>query len=223
MRSCSKTCLELKPDFDKVQSFMQTNQRELAAQLYFHAVMPLCPPLLRLWLTQDFPDPRRWLAARTTYTETTALWSIAGYVIGLGDRHNDNILIQRSGAVSHIDFDCIFEKGTILPTPEVRVMGKNENQRVPFRLTPNIIDAFGVSGVEGTFRCTCEIAMRCMRENRDLVMSVLESLLYISCFIHIMHCFLTARPADGLEDLHLLLAGKLWQRRLLHRAEGRRE
>ena len=74
---------------------MQTNQRELAAQLYFHAVMPLCPPLLRLWLTQDFPDPRRWLAARTTYTETTALWSIAGYVIGLGDRHNDNILIQR--------------------------------------------------------------------------------------------------------------------------------
>ena len=56
MRSCSKTCLELKPDFDKVQSLMQTNQRELAAQLYFHAVMPLCPPLLRLWLTQDFPD-----------------------------------------------------------------------------------------------------------------------------------------------------------------------
>ncbi|KNB43232.1 phosphatidylinositol kinase [Blastocystis sp. subtype 4] len=86
------------------------------------------------------------------------------------DRHSDNILLQRNGAVSHIDFDCIFEKGTVLPTPE----------RVPFRLTPNIIDAFGVSGVEGTFRCTCEIAMRCMRENRDLVMSVLESLLYIS-------------------------------------------
>ena len=40
-------------------------------------------------------------------------------MIGLGDRHNDNILIQRNGAVSHIDFDCLFEKGTILPIPEV--------------------------------------------------------------------------------------------------------
>ena len=44
-------------------------------------------------------------------------------MIGLGDRHNDNILIQKNGAVSHIDFDCIFEKGTILPIPEVM----NEN------------------------------------------------------------------------------------------------
>ena len=42
-------------------------------------------------------------------------------MIGLGDRHNDNILIQKNGAVSHIDFDCIFEKGTILPIPEVLV------------------------------------------------------------------------------------------------------
>ena len=119
MHSCSKTCLEIKPDFDRVQALMQNGQREQALPLYFNAVMPFCPPLLHLWLLNDFKDPRLWLQARTLYTETTALWSIVGYVIGLGDRHNDNILIQRSGAVSHIDFDCIFEKGTILPTPEV--------------------------------------------------------------------------------------------------------
>ena len=52
------------------------------------------------------------------------------------------------------------------------------NQRVPFRLTPNLVDAFGISGVEGTFRCTCEVVMRCMRSNHDLLISVLESLLY---------------------------------------------
>lgn len=49
---------------------------------------------------------------------------------------------------------------------------------MPFRLTSNLIDVFGVSGIEGTFRCTCELAIRCMRENHDLLISVLESLLY---------------------------------------------
>ena len=48
---------------------------------------------------------------------------------------------------------------------------------MPFRLTANFIDAFGVSGVEGVFRSTCERAIRCMRSNRDLIMSELESLL----------------------------------------------
>ena len=44
-------------------------------------------------------------------------------VIGLGDRHQDNILVQQDGSVSHIDFDCIFEKGTVLPVPEVGSVG----------------------------------------------------------------------------------------------------
>ena len=39
----------------------------------------------------------------------------------------------------HVDFDCLFEKGQALETPEI----------VPFRLTHNIIDGFGVTGVEG--------------------------------------------------------------------------
>ena len=44
-------------------------------------------------------------------------------VIGLGDRHQDNILVQCNGSVSHVDFDCIFEKGTILKVPEVSLLG----------------------------------------------------------------------------------------------------
>jgi hypothetical protein len=42
----------------------------------------------------------------------------------------------------HIDYNISFEKGRNLRIPE----------RVPCRLTQNIIAAFGVSGVEGLFR-----------------------------------------------------------------------
>lgn len=50
-----------------------------------------------------------------------------GYLLGLGDRHLDNILLDsRTGAVVHIDFNIIFERGRKLRVPEV----------VPFRLTP---------------------------------------------------------------------------------------
>ena len=35
----------------------------------------------------------------------------------------------------------------------------NEPEVVPFRLTQNMIDAFGVAGVEGVFRKTCEVSL----------------------------------------------------------------
>jgi serine/threonine-protein kinase SMG1 len=49
-----------------------------------------------------------------------------GWLLGLGDRHLDNILWdERSAEVVHIDFNVIFEAGRRLRVPEV----------VPFRLT----------------------------------------------------------------------------------------
>lgn len=49
-----------------------------------------------------------------------------GYIVGLGDRHLDNILLDReTGEVVHIDYSVCFDKGAALRVPEV----------VPFRLT----------------------------------------------------------------------------------------
>lgn len=65
--------------------------------------------------------------------------SVIGYVIGLGDRHLSNILIDlETGEVVHIDYNMCFEKAKTLRVPE----------RVPFRMTQNIEDALGVTGVE---------------------------------------------------------------------------
>ena len=42
----------------------------------------------------------------------------------------------------HIDFGIAFEQGKALGTPEI----------IPFRLTRDIVDGFGPTGVNGTFK-----------------------------------------------------------------------
>jgi serine/threonine-protein kinase ATR len=46
---------------------------------------------------------------------------------------------------------------------------------VPFRLTKNMADAMGSTGVEGMFRRSCEETLRVLRSNRDSLMGVLET------------------------------------------------
>ncbi len=51
-------------------------------------------------------------------------------------------------------------------------------ERVQFRLTPNLVSAFGLSGVEGVFRGSCESALRVMRDNSDTLMHVLHTFVH---------------------------------------------
>ena len=60
-----------------------------------------------LWLRSQ--NSEVWLDRRTTYTRSLAVMSMAGYILGLGDRHPSNLLLDRiSGRIVHIDFgDCV--------------------------------------------------------------------------------------------------------------------
>ena len=123
-------------------------------------------PVFHRWFQETFSDPATWTAARNTYVRTTAAWSMVGYVVGLGDRHTENILFDStSGACVHVDFACMFNKGETLKIAE----------RVPFRLTHNMVDAMGVSGYGGGYERTCCNTMRVLRANRDALMNVLET------------------------------------------------
>ena len=91
------------------------------------------------------------LERRLAYTRSCATSSMIGYILGLGDRHIQNILVdQNTAELVHIDFGFAFEQSKILPTPET----------VPFRLTRDIIDGFGPCGVEGTFRKAAEATLK---------------------------------------------------------------
>ena len=62
--------------------------------------------------------------------------SMVGYLIGLGDRHGENVTLDAtSGDTVHVDLNMIFNQGLHLKVPEI----------VPFRLTHNMVDAMGRS------------------------------------------------------------------------------
>jgi ataxia telangiectasia mutated family protein len=90
---------------------------------------------------------------------------MVGMILGIGDRHSQNILIdEHTGEVIHIDFGVTFEQGKALRTPET----------VPFRLTRDVIDGFGVSGVSGVFTQACVDTLLVLRENADSILTICE-------------------------------------------------
>lgn len=70
------------------------------------------PPVFADWFVNNFPDPQSWYMARLSYTRTTAVMSMVGYLMGLGDRHCENIMYdQTNGDTLHVDLNCLFNKG----------------------------------------------------------------------------------------------------------------
>lgn len=158
-----KIIMRLAPDYDhltalqKVQIFEMaiesTNGNDLAEILWHKS------------LTAE-----KWLERRTNYTRSLAVMSMVGYVLGLGDRHPSNLMLDRTnGKIIHIDFgDCFETAMTREKFPE----------KIPFRLTRMLKNAMEVTGIEGTFRRTCESVIKVLRSNRDSVMAVLEAFVY---------------------------------------------
>ncbi|KAI6114823.1 hypothetical protein EDD16DRAFT_1801625 [Pisolithus croceorrhizus] len=122
-------------------------------------------PVMRHYFTEKSKTPVAWFAMRLNYTRSVATNSIVGHVLGLGDRHVSNILLDEgSGEVVHIDLGIAFDQGKRLTVPE----------RVPFRLTRDMVDGMGYSGTQGVFQRCAEETLRVLREHSDVIMTVLE-------------------------------------------------
>lgn len=126
-------------------------------------------PVMRFFFMEKFLDPDEWFYKRLNYSRSTAAVSILGHVLGLGDRHGHNILLdEKTGEVVHIDLGVAFEAGRILPVPEV----------VPFRLTRDLVDGMGLTGVEGVFRRCCNFTLEALRRDQEAIMTILDVLRY---------------------------------------------
>ncbi|THC91833.1 hypothetical protein EYZ11_008703 [Aspergillus tanneri] len=155
--------LQMAPDYDnltlmqKVEVFGYAMDNTTGKDLY-----------RVLWLKSKSSEA--WLERRTNYTRSLGVMSMVGYILGLGDRHPSNLLLDRvTGMIVHIDFgDCF----------EVAMHREKYPERVPFRLTRMLTFAMEVSNIEGSYRITCEAVMRVIRENKDSLMAVLEAFIH---------------------------------------------
>lgn len=117
-----------------------------------------------IWLISSSPSD--WIDKSYRYTVSTSVMSIVGYMIGLGDRHPSNILIQHNtGCAIHIDFGDSFEK---------TIRRQDLPEQVPFRLTRMISNAFESSSIEGLFRSSCEDVLYVLREEKSPIIAQLE-------------------------------------------------
>lgn len=155
--------LQMAPDYDnltlmqKVEVFSYAMDNTTGKDLY-----------RVLWLKSKSSES--WLQRRTNYTRSLAVMSMVGYILGLGDRHPSNLMLDRiTGKIIHIDFgDCF----------EVAMHREKYPERVPFRLTRMLTFAMEVSNIDGSYKISCEAVMRVIRDNKESLMAVLEAFIH---------------------------------------------
>ncbi|XP_062545587.1 serine/threonine-protein kinase ATM [Armigeres subalbatus] len=148
---------------DLAKSSVRTKQEK------FLKICRQLSPVFHHFFLERFVTSGMWFERRLAYIKSVAVSSMIGYILGIGDRHVQNVLVDENTAeVIHIDFGIAFELGKNLPTPET----------IPFRLTRDIVAGMGISGIEGVFRKSCEKTLEILRNNHAPIMTILEVLLY---------------------------------------------
>ena len=76
------------------------------------------------------PSSEVWFDRRTNFTRSLAVMSMVGYVLGLGDRHPSNLLLDRmSGKILHIDFGDCFEVSSLeMSDPQGALQSVNDRK-----------------------------------------------------------------------------------------------
>ena len=154
----------IQPSYGEVREQLKGIKTKPDARIFTQKVLPRFPPVLHEWFVELFPEPGAWFNARLRFTRSCAVMSLVGHVLGLGDRHGENILLETGqGGAFHVDFNCLFDKGRTFDTPET----------VPFRLTHHMTDAMGAHGAEGPFRKAGELTLALLRQHEHTLMTAL--------------------------------------------------
>eukprot|EP01094_Clydonella_sp_ATCC50884_P017484 TRINITY_DN305_c4_g1_i2.p1 TRINITY_DN305_c4_g1~~TRINITY_DN305_c4_g1_i2.p1 ORF type:complete len:1223 (+),score=346.10 TRINITY_DN305_c4_g1_i2:455-3670(+) len=122
-------------------------------------------PLSR-WLREHNPTDAAYAKAVDNFVRSCAGYCVATYVLGIGDRHNDNIMITKSGHLFHIDFAKILGNW--------QTWQGIKRERAPFVLTPEFVYVMGKKKSEHfqKFVDTCCSAYNVIRKHAHLIINL---------------------------------------------------
>jgi len=126
------------------------------------------------WLKEFHSTEESLSEAVRRFTLSCAGYCVATYVLGVGDRHNDNIMVKKTGQIFHIDF------GHILGNFKSKFGVQRE--RVPFVLTDHFVQVISEGKKQGTvefkrFKQLCERAFLILRRKGPLLINLFVMML----------------------------------------------
>ncbi len=97
----------------------------------------------------------------SNYSASLAFWTVVTYLLGVGDRHLENIMIRDDGVLFHIDYGFVFGEDTTSSY---------------VRLDTNLIEGLGGNSMYEPFKEKCCDIFCKLRDNFDLIYSCLMRL-----------------------------------------------
>lgn len=133
----------------------------------FESIQSDSPPnQLRDALFNSSTSPESFFVLRSNFASSLAALSITNWILGIGDRHCSNLLLNtRNGKLVGIDFGFVFGAATrdqLIP------------ELLPFRLTPNLVGVMSPLETSGLLEKCMVHALRTFRSERKLLMTCMD-------------------------------------------------
>ena len=142
------------------------------------------------WLKKYNKEPEQWENAQHVFALSCAGYCVATYVLGIGDRHNDNIMLTRDGNLFHIDF------GHFLGNYKKKYGVKRE--RAPFIFTQQyaaVLDGKNAPQYNKFVDTACK-AFNILRRHKDIFITLFQmvytysySYLFFTNFFYFYRCY----------------------------------
>eukprot|EP01012_Entosiphon_sulcatum_P003459 TRINITY_DN11099_c0_g1_i3.p1 TRINITY_DN11099_c0_g1~~TRINITY_DN11099_c0_g1_i3.p1 ORF type:complete len:4370 (-),score=577.88 TRINITY_DN11099_c0_g1_i3:12-11855(-) len=156
---------EERPNLNYIKMYRKANRDTVVSALQA-CWDQIRPDYLLRGLRALTSSPQAFFWMRRNFCTSLALVNISSYILGIGDRHLENFLLDTvSGELVAIDFGHAFGTATeALPVPEL----------IPFRLTRQLTHVAEPLGIDGMIRPDMVRSVEALRRGKHVLLNTME-------------------------------------------------